>query len=569
MANFYNDNSDLQFHLTHPLMNRIIELRERGFADKNKFDYAPSNLDDAIDSYQKVMELCGEICADVIAPNAEANDIEGHSIENDHLKYNSHTLENYEALRKASVWGITLPRKYNGLNFSNVPYIMVGEMISRADGGFANFWGLQDCAETINEFASEELKQEFLPLAAQGKSLAMVLTEPDAGSDLQSVQLKARYDADKNQWFLNGVKRFITNGDADIQLVLARSEEGTGDGRGLSLFIYEKDKHCQIVRRVENKLGIHGSPTCELVYKDAPARLLGDRKMGLIKYVMSLMYCARLGVGGQSVGIAEAAYREAIKYANEREQFKSPIIKFPAVYQLLGNMNAKLKGMRSLLYETARFVDMSKLLQEIQNNKERTLTSDERADLKYYKKMADAFTPLLKLFSSEWCNQIAYDALQIHGGSGYMKDFPIERITRDARITTIYEGTSQLQVVAAIKGVTTGIFSQRMAELDSMMANNENLQQQRNLLLQMTNDYENAIKTVESFKCQEYIDFQARNLVEMAGNIIVSYLLFTDSIRNDKFLNNANIFLNLAIAENAMKFKYINNGNPNDLDWYK
>lgn len=568
MANFYTDNEDLKFHLGHPLMKRIIDLRENeDYSDKDKYDYAPKDFEDALDNYDKVMEICGEVCADVIAPNAEGNDLEGHSIENDHLKYNKYATEDYEALKKAGVWGITMPRQYDGLNMSNVPYMMVGEMVSRADGGFCNFWGLQDCAETILEFASDEIKAEYLPKVAQGATLSMVLTEPDAGSDLQSVQLKAKYDEESGMWLLNGVKRFITNGDADIQLVLARSVEGTTDGRGLSLFVYDKDKHCEIVRRVENKLGIHGSPTCEMVYKDAPAKLVGEEKLGLIKYVMSLMYGARLGVGGQSVGIAEAAYREALKYAGEREQFKKAIINFPAVYQLLGNMNAKIKGMRSLLYETARFVDMSKLLQEKKKNG--TLTPDLRGDLKYYSKMADAYTPLLKLFSSEWCNSVCYDALQIHGGSGYMKDFPVERMVRDARITTIYEGTSQLQVVAAIKGVTTGVFAEKMAEYDKMLEGVEKFAAQKAKLLEMTEDFKAAVEKVTSLKNQEYLDFQARNLVEMAGNIVISYLLFTDSLRGKQFEKPANTFFKLAYADNKQRKTYVDNGDVADLENYR
>ncbi len=569
MANFYTDNQDLKFHLNHPLMERIIGLKERNYADKDKYDYAPSDFEDAIDSYDKVMEIMGEVCADVLAPNAEQNDRNGHSIENDHLKYNEQTLQNREALRKAGLWGITLPRRYNGLNLSNVGYMLAAEMIARADGGFCNFYGLQDCAETLYEFASEELKQEYLPQTAEDRSYAMVLTEPDAGSDLQSVQLKATFDEKSGKWLLNGVKRFITNGDADIQLVLARSEEGTRDGRGLSLFVYDKDKNCQIVRRIEDKIGIHGSPTCELVYKDAPARLVGMRKMGLIKYVMSLMYCARLGVGAQSVGISEEAYRQALKYANEREQFGKAIIKFPAVYQMLANMRARVKGMRTLLYETARFVDMSKLLAEIQNNKERALTPEEKTDAKAFKKLADAFTPLLKLFASENCNSICYDSLQIHGGSGYMRDFAIERLTRDARITTIYEGTTQLQVVAAIKAVTTGVFTEQIYWYDNILKDAENLKEERAKLQQMTAEYEAAIRTVEQYKDAEYIDFQARNLVELAGNIIVSYLLFTDSMRDEQYLTDAKVFFKMAQAENRQKIDYINNSNPEDLKMFR
>ena len=427
MANYYTDNKDLGFHLHHPLMKKIVALKEKDFTEANEFDYAPVDFEDAMDSYVKTLEIVGDITANVIAPNAESVDKEGPQLIDNEVVYARGTQENHDVLTRAGLIGMSLPRKYKGLNFPIVPYVMAAEIVSRADAGFANIWGLQDCAETIHEFASEELKAEFLPRFADGATAAMVLTEPDAGSDLQAVQLKgqqisATYDAEKDIYYLNGVKRFITNGDADIALVLARSEEGTADARGLSLFLYDRKDKAVKIRRIENKLGIKGSPTCEMVFTNAPAKLVGDRKMGLIKYVMSLMNSARLGIGAQSVGIAEAAYREAFKYANERIQFGRAIIEFPAVYELLRNMQTRIQAMRSLLYETARYVDIYKAYSFAAE--ERKLEPEERQEMKKYQRLADVFTPLLKLVSSEYCNSIAYDAIQIHGGAGFHEGFP-------------------------------------------------------------------------------------------------------------------------------------------------
>ncbi|MFQ3579304.1 MAG: acyl-CoA dehydrogenase family protein, partial [Bacteroidales bacterium] len=462
MGNFYNDNPSLKFHLKHPLMEKIIGLKEQGYKESELYDYAPRDYEDAIDSYEKVMEIVGDISANIVAPWAEDVDKQGPKIVNNEIIYADGTQIALDAFRKAELMGMSMPRKYGGLNLATVPYIMAGELVARADAAFCNIFGLQDCADTILEFGSEEQKMKYITRICKGETAAMDLTEPDAGSDLQSVQLKATYDEKSGKWLLNGVKRFITNGDAHVSLVLARSEEGTTDARGLSLFLYDRNDKAVIIRRIENKLGIKGSPTCELVFKNAPAELCGERRMGLIKYVMFLMNGARLGIGAQSVGICEAAYREALKYAHEREQFGKPIIKFPAVYELITNMKVKTQAVRSLLYETARFVDIYKAYELIA--KERTLTKEERTEAKYYTKLADIFTPLVKLFSSEYCNQISYDAIQVHGGTGYMKDFPIERIYRDARITSIYEGTSQLQVVAAIRGVGTGGFLSKIKE---------------------------------------------------------------------------------------------------------
>lgn len=570
MENFYNDNKDLKFHLNHPLMKKIVALKENNYEDAAKFDYAPIDFEDAIDSYDKVLEIVGEISGEVIAPNAESVDKEGPQLIDNAVVYARGTKENYDVLTKAGLIGMSLPRRFGGLNFPVVPYVMAEELVSRADAGFANIWGLQDCAETLNEFASEEIKQEFLPRFSKGATAAMVLTEPDAGSDLQAVQLKAsisaEYDADKDIYYLNGVKRFITNGDADIDLVLARSEEGTRDGRGLSLFLYDRCDGAVKIRRIENKLGIKGSPTCEMVFTNAPARLVGDRKMGLIKYVMALMNSARLGIGAQSVGIAEAAYREAEKYANERVQFGKTIIQFPAVYEMLTMMKVKTQAIRSLLYETARYVDIYKNYNVLAER--RTLTPEERQEAKKYQKLADMFTPLLKLISSEYCNEIAYDSIQIHGGAGFMKDFPVERIYRDARITTIYEGTSQLQVVAAIRGVTAGGLLARIREFEGEKVNPEQ-EYLKKILVRMTGDYEKTVKMVTDQNDNEYLDFHARRMVEMAGNIIIGYLLLLDSVRDNEYEKAAEIFIKRGRSENEQKADYIKNSEIKDLGMFR
>lgn len=566
MANFYKQISDYKFHLSHPLMQKIVELKEGAFEEESKYDYAPHDFEDIVDSYEKVLEVVGEICESTIAPNADSVDAEGPHLENNEVRYATGTQQNYDALVQAGMIGMTLPRKYDGLNFPVTAFVMANEMISRADAGFANIWGLQDCAETIHEFADEELKKKYLPRFNQGATAAMDLTEPDAGSDLQAVQLKATFDQKKNIWYLNGVKRFITNGDADVSLVLARSEEGSTDARGLSLFLYDRNERAVTVRRIENKLGIKGSPTCELVFKDAPAHLVGSERMGLIKYVMSLMNAARLGIGAQSVGLAEAAYREALKYANERAQFGKPIIQFPAVYEMLTNMKVEITAIRSLLYETARMIDIYKGYQHLSNK--RTLEKDERLEMKSNNRYADVFTPLLKLVSSEACNSISYDSIQIHGGAGFMKDFPIERIYRDARITSIYEGTSQLQVVAAIRGVTTGTYLNKIKEYDEQPIKPE-LEYLRHMLRDMTNTYEEVVTFVKSMDDEEFVDFHARRMVEMAGNIILGYLLVLDAQRDNTYKYPAEVFIKKVQANNQEKASYVTNSEVRDLGTYR
>lgn len=554
MANFYKDNKDLKFQFRHPLMNKIVDLKEQNYKDAGKYDYAPCIAYDAIDSYEKVMEILGEICGDIIAVNAEEVDKKGAHHENGRVTYAPGTQQNQDVLIQAGLYGMSLPREFGGLNFSMVPYVMAAELVARADAGFANIWGLQDCAETINEYATEEIKNEFLPRINIGATCSMDLTEPDAGSDLQAVMLKATFNDKDGKWYLNGVKRFITNGDAEIKLVLARSEEGTTDARGLSYFVYDKTWGGVNVRRIENKLGIKGSPTCELVFNNAPAKLVGERKLGLIKYVMSLMNGARLGVGAQSVGISEAAYREALKYAHERAQFGKPIIQFPAVYEMLAVIKAKLQASRALLYETTRFVDVYKSYGFIAE--ERKLTPEERTESKQYQKLADMFTPVLKLMASEYSNQNAYDSLQIHGGSGFMKDYPIERIFRDARITTIYEGTSQLQVVAAQRYVTNGSYLAQIKEYEKSEVKPE-FEQLKKILIEMTSQYQKAVeKVIEGDS--DYIDFHARRVVEMAAHIIMSYLLLSDSQSEESFALSAEIFIGKAKAWNDERYSYIN-----------
>ena len=568
MANFFSDNKDLQFHLGHPMMRRIVELKERGFAEKDLYDYAPQDFDDAMDSYRRVLEIAGEVCGDVIAPNAEGVDHEGPRVVNDHVEYASGTVRNMKAIVDAGLSGLTLPRKYDGLNFPLVCFVMANEMVARADAGFENIWGLQDCAETLNEFASEEIKQKFLPWVSAGATCAMDLTEPDAGSDLGAVMLKATWSEERQTWLLNGVKRFITNGDGDVSLVLARTEEGTTDARGLSMLVYDKRDGGVKVRRIENKLGIKGSPTCELVFTNAPAQLVGDRKMGLIKYVMSLMNAARLGIGAQSVGLCEAAYREALKYAQEREQFGKPIIRFAAVSEMLSNMKAKLQGARALLYETTRFVEIYKQYTHISH--ERSLEPEERQEMKFYNRLADGFTPLVKLFSSEYANQLAYDAVQIHGGSGFMKDYPCERLYRDARIMNIYEGTSQLQVVAAINAVTKGTF---MEQIERYAAGEyaETMRPVVAKLRELTVKFSEMVARVEAGdkECAGFKDFHARRLVETAGHIIISYLLARQAGESEEYAPSARIFSKLAEGKIAEAYTYVMNSPTEDVGLFR
>lgn len=566
MANNYTDHEELRFELNHPLMKRIVELKERGFSEKDTCDYAPLDFDDAMDNYDRVLDITGELAGTVIADNAEGVDLEGPHHVGDRVNYASGTAANLDAMVKAGLNGMTMPRRYGGLNFPITPYTMCAELVAASDAGFGNIWSLQDCIETLYEFGNDDQHARFIPRICKGETMSMDLTEPDAGSDLQSVMLKATYDEAEDCWRLNGVKRFITNGDADLHLVLARSEEGTTDGRGLSMFIYDKRDGGVNVRRIENKLGIHGSPTCELVYKNAKAELCGSRRMGLIKYVMALMNGARLGIAAQSVGISQACYNEALAYALDRQQFGKPIVQFPAVADMLATMKAKLDAGRALLYQTARCVDIYKCLDDIA--RERKLTPEERAEQKLYAKRADSLTPLAKGMNSEYCNQNAYDGLQVHGGSGFMLDYPIQRYYRDARITSIYEGTTQLQVVAAIRYVTNGAYLQLMREYEQQ-AVADDLKPLQQRAKAMADKFEEAVAHVKEAADQPLHDLCARHLVEMAAETIMLHLLqYNATQRPDLFSKSVRVYANLAEADVAKHHTFVMQLTPDSVQHY-
>ena len=562
MANYYTDHPEIAFHLNHPLMKRIVDLKERDYADKDKFADAPVNFEDAIENYKRILDITGDVAANIIEPNSEAVDLEGPHLEDGRMIYASKTFENLDATRKAGLWGISMPRRYNGLNIPNVVFSMLSEVISAADAGFQNVWSLQSCIDTLYEFGSEEQRQKYIPRIAAGETMSMDLTEPDAGSDLQRVMLKATQDAD-GTWRLNGVKRFITNGDSDIHLVLARSEEGTKDGRGLSMFIYDKRDGGVTVRHIENKLGIHGSPTCELVYKNAKAELCGNTRMGLIKYVMALMNGARLGIAAQSVGVEQEAYNEGLAYAKERAQFGQKIVNFPAVYDMLSRMKAKLDAGRSLLYQTARYVDIYKALEDIA--RDRKLSAEERAEMKKYTRLADAFTPISKGMNSEYANQNAYDAISIHGGSGFIMEYKSQRLFRDARIFSIYEGTTQLQVVAAVRYITNGTYLTIMKEMLEAEVS-DGMKGLRDRVAKMVEQYEAAVNYVKEAQNQDVHDFLARRLYDMTAEIIMSLLIIDDATRAPElFQKSANVYVRMAEEDVLGKAAYVQNFKADDL----
>ncbi len=554
MANYYTDHPEIEFHLDHPLMKRIVELKEKGYADKDQFADAPVCYEDAIENYKRVLDITGDVAANIIEPNSESVDLEGPHLVDGRMVYASKTVENIDATCKAGLWGVSMPRKYGGLNLPNVVFSMLSEVISAADAGFQNIWSLQSCIDTLYEFGSEEQRQKYIPRVCEGASMSMDLTEPDAGSDLQRVMLKATQDED-GTWRLNGVKRFITNGDSDIHLVLARSEEGTHDGRGLSMFIYDKQSGGVTVRHIEHKLGIHGSPTCELVFKNAKAELCGSTRMGLIKYVMALMNGARLGIAAQSVGVEQEAYNEGLSYAKERMQFGKKIISFPAVYDMLSRMKAKLDAGRSLLYQTARYVDLYKALEDI--GRDRKLTPEERQELKKWNRLADAFTPLAKGTNSEWANQNAYDAISIHGGSGFIMEYKSQRLFRDARIFSIYEGTTQLQVVAAIRYITNGTYLNIMKEMLQGEVS-ESLKPLQERVAKLVATYEACLDKVKAGANQDEHDFLGRRLYDMTADIVASLLILDDATRAPElFEKSANVFVRMAEEEVMGKAAYI------------
>ena len=566
MANYYTDHPEIGFHLNHPLMKRLVELKERNYEDAEKFDDAPVNYEDAIENYKRILDIAGDVAANIIEPNSEDVDLEGPHLVDGRMHYASKTYENLDATRKAGLWGISMPRRYGGLNLPNTVFSMMSEVIAAADAGFQNVWSLQSCIDTLYEFGSEEQRQKYIPRVCAGATMSMDLTEPDAGSDLQRVMLKATQDAD-GTWRLNGVKRFITNGDSDIHLVLARSEAGTHDGRGLSMFIYDKDNGGVTVRHIENKLGIHGSPTCELVFKNAKAELCGSTRLGLIKYVMALMNGARLGIAAQSVGVEQEAYNEALAYARERQQFGKRIIEFPAVYDMLSRMKAKLDAGRSLLYQTARYVDIYKALEDI--SRDRKNTPEERQEMKKFSRLADAFTPLAKGTNSEYANQNAYDAISVHGGSGFIMEYKSQRLYRDARIFSIYEGTTQLQVVAAIRYITNGTYLSIIKEmLEEEVA--DDLKPLKERVAAMVARYEEAVEKVKADANQDEHDFLGRRLYNMTADIIESLLILADATQAPElFAKSAHVFVRMAEEEVAGHSAYIKAFNADDLKEFK
>ena len=566
MANYYTDHPEIEFHLNHPLMKRVVDLKERNYVEKDQFEDAPVNYEDAIENYKRLLDITGDVAANIIEPNSEDVDLEGPHLENGRMIYASKTFENLDATRKAGLWGLSMPRRYGGLNLPNAIFSMASEIIAAADAGFQNIWSLQSCIDTLYEFGSEEQRQKYIPRICAGETMSMDLTEPDAGSDLQRVMLKATQDED-GTWRLNGVKRFITNGDSDIHLVLARSEEGTKDGRGLSMFIYDKRDGGVTVRHIEHKLGIHGSPTCELVYKNAKAELCGNTRLGLIKYVMALMNGARLGIAAQSVGVEQEAYNEGQAYAKERAQFGEKIINFPAVYDMLSRMKAKLDAGRSLLYCCARYVDIYKALEDIARDTK--LTPEERQEMKKYTRLADAFTPLAKGMNSEYANQNAYDAISIHGGSGFIMEYKCQRLFRDARIFSIYEGTTQLQVVAAIRYITNGTYLSIIKEmLESEVS--DDLKALKERVAKLVDLYEAAINKVKEANDQAVHDFLARRLYNMTGDIVMSLLILDDATKApEMFAKSANVYVRMAEEEVLGHSAYIQNFKAEDLESFK
>lgn len=552
MANFFTDNPDLLFHFDHLELQEVVEIAEHGYKEASEYNYAPTDYQDALDNYRKVLEIVGDITGNFIAPRAAAVDTEGCHYEDGRVSYAQGTQEALDQLTKAELMGFTLPRRYGGLNFPTSLYTMAIEMVSRAEASLMNLFGLQDIAETINKYGDEAQRQEFLPQFADGSATgAMALTEPDAGSDLQAVNMQAYQDAN-GQWRLKGVKRFITNGNGDILLVLARSEPGTKDGRGLSMFAcYGRDN--VKVRRIENKLGIHGSPTCELQFNDTPAQLIGKRKFGLIKYVMDLMNGARLGVAAQALGIAQAAYEEALSYAKAREQFGKSIYNIPVITNMLIDMRVALETDRSLLYAAAKWVDLrNKLEEKIEHLKAAGKDqSAEAARLKEATRNAALLTPMAKYVLTENSNRIAYDALQVHGGTGYMKEFNVERLVRDARITNIYEGTSQLQIVAAIGGVVNDIFADLFTEKEHKEYKG-NLARLADELKEMRVLFLDCLKYVTDKTDKHLQSVVAKELVEMYSYLYTGYLLMDEAEIDSRKVFIANRYI-LGVAAKALR----------------
>ena len=573
MKNFFLDNEDIQFLFDHIDLSELARVQEDDFADarKHNIDYAPVDEADAVDNYRRILEIVGDIAGNTIAPRAEQIDAEGNTLNEDGT-VTLHPLvqENLRSLSQADLMGFMLPPKFGGLNCPILVYSMANEIVSRADASLMNLFGLQGIAETIHAFADDEIKDEYLPRFARGDVTgAMVLTEPDAGSDLQAVSLKAIQN-DDGTWVLRGVKRFITNGCGEVLLVLARSEPEHTGGRGLSLFVTDRSERIK-VRHLEHKLGIHGSPTCELVFDDAPARLIGVRQRGLVTYVMALMNGARVGIASQSVGIAEAAYRLARSYANSRKQFGGPIERLPAVAEMVTDMKVAIEATRALLYDTCRVCDLEK-------NNLRVIETGlytDKADLTRRRRLARSFnrlngmlTPMSKYYASEMCCRVADTALQVLGGSGYMRDYPAERYLRDARITTIYEGTSQLQIVAAVRGVCSGVFQRHLAEFDETQYEDNLLTELKPKLVAGKATLLPAIAFVKE-RSTDYMDLAGRKIVDSAIAVLVGHLLLGQAVGSERKRRVARRFIDLEMPRLRMNCELIVSGDMAPLDEYE
>ncbi len=554
MDNFYRDNADILFHMRNQDLTRVIDLREDGFSNKEDSPYAPKDQADTLDNYDRVLEIVGEIAGDFAAPRAREVDEEGATFADGEVTYPKGIRETIARLNQADLAGFTTAREYGGINMPMSIFSAAIEIISRADASLMLVFGLQGLSDTIGKFGSKEQKERHLPRFASGEVMgSMALTEPDSGSDLQSVMLRAHQDED-GTWRLNGVKRFITNGCGDISLVMARSEAGSTSGRGLSLFIYERDQDMK-VRRIEHKLGIKGSPTCELQFNNAKAELLGKRKLGLIKYTIYLMNGARLAVAAQSVGIAEAAYREAYAYANDRAQFKKPIRDFAVIYEMLTDMKVAIEAARSLVYETSRIVDIKEGIENrIEKHPDRA--ADLKADLKRYTRFASLFTPMAKSSAAEMVNKVCYDAIQIHGGVGFTNEFNVERHYRDARITNIYEGTTQLQALAAMGGIIAGVVSERLSEYEE---NNDfsTITDLFQAAQKMRSHLEMAISYIKEKGDPVYQEFHTTRLVNMTTDVIHAYLLCRDALHSERKKTVARLFITKADMRIKCTLDYI------------
>ena len=525
--NFFLDNPDIAFRLAQLNLVEALELKEKGYREAAAVPGAPRSYEDAKDNYRIVLEVMGEICGERVAPRAAEADEEGAHFADGEVTYAAPTLDAIEAIRQAGLFGAMLPREYGGLNLPESIYSMLVEIVSRAESGLMTVYGLQEIADLIEEYADAETKARVLPKFSRGEvSGAMVLTEADAGSDLGAVATKATFDEATGKWYLNGVKRFITNGLADVSVVLARSEAGSTDARGLSMFLVERDETVKI-RRIEHKMGIKSSPTCEIQYNNTPAVLIGKRRFGLMRYAMNLMNGARLAVAAQALGIAEAAQREADRYSKERIQFGKPIRVLPAVGRLLLSMRADVEATRALLAETATWVDNWKAYERVVAG-EGEISAETRARHKQCSAIAETLTPMVKYCSTEMGNRVCYQSMQVHGGVGYMKEFNIERLFRDVRITNIYEGTSQLQVVAAIGKLLARSLDPLLAEW-SAAAYPEDMATEKSILTDLTAVFQKSVDSLKAEPDRAKVDYYACDLVDQAVWLVCGWLLLRDT----------------------------------------